>query len=129
MMQKIDVKSKNKETKNIYLEKIGDREWIFNYESVTSIMDRFNNSVEDMENGKYEKAAASFQRIIEEEPLFLDAYCHLAIIFTWSGKSEEGDRILEKGIENILTLFPDDFFDRPNCLEWGFIENRPFLRS
>lgn len=115
--------------KNISLKKVADKEWQFIYKkSLNSLMNRLYDACDLMDNGFYEKAIPILREIIEKEPTFVDAYNQLGLALAWSGLEEEGQLILEQGIENILSLFPPNFFEDQNLLEWGWLDNRSFLR-
>lgn len=119
-----------KNEKSICLQKIGKNEWRFVYgKSFNSQMDIFDNACDLLDNGEYEKASTIFQYFMNEVPEFVDSYNHLALISSWKGQAKKARVILEEGITKTMTLFPNHFFEDKNRLEWGWIENRPFLRS
>lgn len=115
--------------KDIYLEEVGDKEWRFIYgKLLQSKMSRFEDACDAMDNGDHEVAMATFRTLIDEVPEFIDAYNQLGLALSWSGLEKEGQLVLEKGIEIAFTLFPNDFFVNQNRLEWGWLDNRSFLR-
>jgi tetratricopeptide (TPR) repeat protein len=92
------------------------------------LRDRFYAACDAMNSGDYEEAIAVFHAIIDEVPEYIDAYNQLGLALAWSGHEEEGQLILEKGVQTVLALFPRDFFEKHYLLEWGWLDNRPFLR-
>lgn len=118
--------------KDIYLENVANKEWRFIYsKSINSLRDRFDHVcdvMEDNDEDDLEWVINELQEIIHESPMYIDAYNQLALILLWDGYREEGQAVLEKGIKNIMSIFPDDFFESNNLLKWGWLENRPFLR-
>ena len=131
MLLKLVNKVRKKNEKNISLQEIAKNEWHFVYGETfgTLIMDVFDGACDELDNGEYDVASIVFQQLINEVPEFVDAYNHLALISLWSGQDKQAQLILEEGIEKAINLFPDNFFEEQNRLEWGWIDNRPFLRS
>lgn len=121
-------KPTNKVKKNIFLEGVGPKHWRIVYdESLQPLLERFEQACEYTDNGEYNNASLQCNQLIDAEPLFIEPYSCLALIAAWDNNEEEGKLILEKGIETVLAIFPENFFADHNKLEWGWQENRPFL--
>ena len=58
----------------------------------------------------------------------MDAYHHLALTLERMGKREEAFQAWRVAVEMALMFFPEHFFMEQDRLQWGFVENRPFLR-
>lgn len=121
---------KKSNTAHIFLESVGKNEWRFVYnKNFRKLLDEFYDACEIMDAGRYQEASLIFNKIINLAPEFFDAYNSLAMILMVCDQKNEGLICLETGFEKALTLFPKNFFEKPNKLEWGWLENRGFLRS
>lgn len=115
--------------KNIFLEKVGNKQWKFVYSKpLDSLMKEFEAACDIMDDGDYDVAIEKFREIIKEEPYFIDAYNDLGLSLSWSGFEKEAQQIFEEGIKKVLLLFPEKFFEDHHRLEWGWLDNRSFLR-
>lgn len=111
------------------LKEVCPHEWEFAYPGeYDKIMDYFHSGCEMMDEGDWEKAEEVFRKVLTEMPDHLDALHHLAMI-----KGERGD---EKGslstwgqaVRMGKSVFPKRFNPSLDRLEWGWLDNRPFLR-
>jgi len=112
------------------LEQVAPKEWKFvRLPQEEALDEEFDRAVELMEEGKYEEAEKLLRFIIEQCPYHMDAHHHLALL-KWEqmdmmGALEEWGKAVEMG----MASFPEDFVIGEDLLEWGWIENRPFLRA
>jgi tetratricopeptide (TPR) repeat protein len=60
-------------------------------------------------------------------PEFFEAYSQLGLTKLFAGHEDEWKPQLEIGLEKILPLFPKDFFESKQHLDWKYEENRGFL--
>ncbi len=112
----------------IIVKQIQPHEWIFDYPRLTmEVNDLLHNAIDGMRSDA-RTAKAQFRRLIKDYPEFLDAYHHLALTWHWEGKLDKAGEVWRQGIEFALKLFPAHFSMKEDRLEWGFVENRPFLR-
>ena len=112
---------------NLYLEKIGKNEWHFEWKKDISenMVEMFFNSIDVLENGDIKKARKMLENVIEKIPEFIDAWHHLSLLTDDKNKSKE---LNEKAVQIGLSKFPKEFNEK-SLLEWGWTENRPFLRA
>jgi tetratricopeptide (TPR) repeat protein len=68
-----------------------------------------------------------FNKVVYKVPIHIDALHHLAIILDNKGKLEEARKLWAKGIEIGRNAFSRKFIFGDH-LDWGWLENRPFLR-
>lgn len=114
---------------SISLQMTGKNKYHFVYsEAIYSIIDRFDEAIDQLETGDTDNANATFKILKDECPEFIDTYNHLAAVLMWKEKYRQAITILEEGLNKLLPLFPADFFNKSYYLEWAHIENRPFLR-
>lgn len=74
-----------------------------------------------------EKAyVAGLERLIQEEPDFIDAHAHLAYAWIEQGKPKKALDASLVGLARANRLIPEGFAGR---IEWGYLENRPYLRA
>ena len=89
---------------------------------------QFNALQENMYQTTFGDYEDTCKQIIKSEPMYLDAYAHAGMINLPPYLDDEEStaaRWYRKGLKVAMSLIPDDFEGK---IEWGFIENRPFLR-
>ena len=107
---------------------IEKHEWIMNLPRITEeVDDRLEEGI-DWIDGDPKHAAAIFLELIEKYQEHMDAYHHLALTLEKMGRKEEAFQTGKVGVDTALKCFPDHFSMERDQLEWGFVENRPFLR-
>lgn len=106
------------------LEEVGKNEWMFVWpKSSYKATDIFFEALDYASGGKMSKAKQLLKKALKVYPEHIDAMNHLAIM------SEEGsEKLNEKAVNIGLAVFPKDFNEKSK-LEWGWTENRPFLRA
>lgn len=110
------------------MKQVVDHEWVFVEPwELGEVYDQFDYGCELLENGKASQAEKLFNTVISKVPIHIDALHHLAIIFDDKGKSEEARQLWIKGVEIGRNAFSPKFTSGDH-LEWGWLENRPFLR-
>ena len=108
------------------LERVGPREWTFP-ESDGEVSDRFYTGCELWEEGKTAAALAIFQDLLQRHPEHLDVRNSLARYYEEIGQQDRAQALLEEAVTLGRRAFPRAF--RPgDRLEWGWLENPPFLR-
>jgi tetratricopeptide (TPR) repeat protein len=110
------------------MKQIADHEWMFVEPwELGEVYDQFDYGCELLENGKESQAEKLFNTVISKVPIHIDALHHLAIILDGKEKSEEARQLWTKGVEIGRSVFSTKF-TYGDHLEWGWLENRPFLR-
>jgi tetratricopeptide (TPR) repeat protein len=69
---------------------------------------------------------AGLERLIREEPDFVDAHAHLAYAWIEQGKPKKALDASLAGLARANRLIPEGFAGR---IEWGHLDNRPYLRA
>ncbi|GLU34025.1 hypothetical protein WKR88_12440 [Trinickia caryophylli] len=68
----------------------------------------------------------ALQRLLAREPNFIDGHAHLAFALHEQGKPKKALEAALAGLSVANRLIPEGFAGR---IEWGHLENRPFLRA
>lgn len=112
----------------IILRQMEKHEWLFTLPRITeAVDDRLEEGIEWIDADP-ERAATIFMRLIDEYPEHMDAYHHLALTQEKMGRKEEAFQTWKLAVGTALKFFPEHFSMKHDRLEWGFVENRPFLR-
>lgn len=69
------------------------------------------------------------EKLIKEDPDFLDTYLLLLNILEDEGKFEEAAQILDEAFNRAVNLITDKNGNWPDMLEWGLLENRHIIRT
>ncbi len=111
------------------LEQVGSHEWQFVYpEAYEELMEEFHQGVELLEGGRLKKAERIFRRTLAQMPDHLDALHHLALVLDEQGRKTIARTVWEEAVGIGRAAFPAGFDPLRDRLEWGWLENRPFLR-
>jgi len=108
----------------------GDWQFVFPREMYDrSIYRKFDKALELL--GKDEDGCQTkLEDLISEYPeSHIDAYNHLSISFRNSGKFKEAFCAVLMAHTIGLSVIPIELLNGDGKLEWGFLDNRPFLRS
>lgn len=112
------------------LEQVGEKEWRFVAPAcVQSLMSGLNEALEIWEAGQERTAERMLRGIINRCPNHMDALHHLALIMENYGKNLEAYLMEKEAADMGLEALRGKFDFRSNKLEWGWLENRPFLRA
>ncbi|MEM0466076.1 MAG: hypothetical protein QXX20_00530 [Candidatus Thermoplasmatota archaeon] len=110
------------------MKSVGDHEWVFLEPlEFDDVYDSFDVGCEFLEKGAVGKAERLFRDVLRKAPLHIDALHHLAIILDEKGQETEALQLWEQGVAIGRQAFPKTFAPGDR-LEWGWLENRPFLR-
>ena len=112
------------------LENIGNKEWRFVEIPYETEM-KFNDLLDARDLGSVTPAEMERQlrELLHEAPNFIDVYHHLAMLLDQCGKSQEAQLLWQQAVNIGMQCFIGQFSSAGNKLEWGWLENRPFLRS
>lgn len=112
------------------LENIGNKEWRFVEIPYETEM-KFNDLLDARDFGSVTPAEMERQlrELLHEAPNFIDVYHHLAMLLDQCGKSQEAQLLWQQAVNIGMQCFIEQFSSAGNKLEWGWLENRPFLRS
>lgn len=116
------------------------KDWRFESpELPESVMEKFHD-VLDMafsdfggvyhDDPKALKSAETWLRgLVRKYPYFIDGYHHLAMILEETGSNDEARLLWERAVNIGLQCVIERFCGAGNNLKWGWLDNRPFLRS
>jgi tetratricopeptide (TPR) repeat protein len=95
-----------------------------NYRAVT---EAFDELLEAREGGHIPETryVAGLKALIEQHPDYLDAHAHLGYALLDLGKAKAALEACERGTAVADSLVPSGY---DGLIEWGSLENRPFLR-
>lgn len=112
------------------LEDLGNKEWRF-AEIPHEVEMKFNELLDARDCGGVTPAAMERQirGLLCEAPNFIDAYHHLAMLLEERGKEQEAQLLWLQAANIGMQCFIEKFSADGNRLEWGWLENRPFLRA
>jgi len=111
------------------LSRVAPHEWEFVYPDISGdLMDQFHAGCELYEEGDLDEAERVFRAVLAEMPDHLDALHHLALVLSERGFDDQARDLWEQAVRIGHKAFPQDFQLGRDRLEWGWLENRPFLR-
>jgi len=111
------------------LEKVGPALWEFVYpEEFKRRWDALDDAVDLLRAGLLKDAEKDLKRILKDLPDHLDALHHLALVKEELGDNESAFHLWEQAVSLGKKAFPDKFKLGRDRLDWGFLNNRPFLR-
>lgn len=114
----------------IILHNIGNDEWIFEDTLVDFYVHEELDVAIDLWHSKMSnEATVLIKNIISKNPYHIDAYHHLSMIYTESGLDLEAYLCCSEAVRIGLSAMPEAFSWGTSKLEWGHIDNRPFLRA
>jgi tetratricopeptide (TPR) repeat protein len=103
-------------------------QWVFDEPpDVYDAYDPFDAGCNLLDVGNVEKAEKLLAEVVTNVPTHMDALHHLAIIYDGKGKHDEALKLWKNGVAIGKQALPKTF-SSADRLEWGWIENRPFLR-
>jgi len=114
----------------LQVEKLGPKEWKFKIPSLPKKLDdSFDRGIDLMGGENTREAEKIFRTVIKASPSHIDARHHLAMLLYDRGEILPALRTWVKAVDIGIRAFPREFSLGEDRLEWGWIENRPFLRA
>jgi tetratricopeptide (TPR) repeat protein len=111
------------------LSRVALHEWEFVYPAVyRALTDEFNAGCELLEQGDLKAAERVFRQVLVRMPDHLDAIHHLAMVLSERDALDPAHDLWDQAVRIGRKAFPRDFKPGRDRLEWGWLENRPFLR-
>jgi tetratricopeptide (TPR) repeat protein len=111
------------------LSPVAPREWEFVFPDVyNDLRDGFFSGCESYEKGNLDEAERSFRAVLAQMPDHLDALHHLAMVLSKRDLGAQALDLWEQAVRIGHKAFPLGFETGRDRLEWGWLENRPFLR-
>jgi len=113
----------------IKLENIGQDEWCFHTNCPDDIQMSFYDAMEEMDAGNLAATEERLRHIIQQYPEHIDAWHHLSLILARDGDDLLAWACTREAVHLGLDVFPGEFSWKTSHLEWGFLDNRPFMRA
>jgi len=111
------------------LSRVAPHEWQFVYsDTYDDLMDRFDAGCEFYEQGNLDQAEKVFKEVLGQMPDHLDAIHHLALVISERNLLDQAHDLWDQAVSIGRKAFSQDFKLGRDRLEWGWLENRPFLR-
>jgi len=111
------------------LSRVAPHEWEFVFpDAYNDLMDEFHSGCESYEEGNLDEAEKVFKMVLAQMPDHLDAIHHLALVLSERDLYDQARDLWEQAVRIGRKAFPQDFELGKDRLEWGWLENRPFLR-
>lgn len=70
-----------------------------------------------------------YRALLAEYPEFIDVYQHLALLLDETGREEEALQLWREAVALGFGCLPESFSMGRDRLAWGYLDNRPFLRT
>lgn len=102
--------------------------FVYPEERFDALVEEFDELLDTYQSGGLEDKpyVTALQRLLAREPEFIDGYAHLAFAWYEQGKPKKALEAALAGLGVANRLIPEGFAGR---IEWGHLENRPFLRA
>jgi tetratricopeptide (TPR) repeat protein len=111
------------------LSEVATHQWEFVYPVIYNrLMDEFHSGCDAFEEGNLFAAEKIFKSVLKQMPDHLDAIHHLAMVQSEQGQVDQARDLWEQSVRIGRKAFPPEFDNEKDRLEWGWLENRPFLR-
>jgi tetratricopeptide (TPR) repeat protein len=108
---------------------VAPHEWEFVFPNAyNDLMDEFHSGCESYEEGNLDEAEKVFKMVLAHMPDHLDAIHHLALVLSERDLYDQARDLWEQAVRIGRKAVPQDFELGKDRLEWGWLENRPFLR-
>jgi tetratricopeptide (TPR) repeat protein len=110
--------------------RVGELEWEFQTPRLTDeAYDRLHAAIEHYWAGEDVTAEATYRALIRDYPEFIDAHHHLALLLSYTGRTDEAYDIWHAATQLGLQHLPEPVLKGEEEIPWVFIDNRPFLRA
>ncbi|MBM2832418.1 MAG: hypothetical protein HW414_1470 [Dehalococcoidia bacterium] len=111
------------------LSRVALHQWHFVYpDAYSHLMDLFDEGCESYDEGDLDQAERAFNAVLAAMPDHLDAIHHLAMVLSERDLIYQANDLWEQAVRIGRKTFPKDFNPGEDRLQWGWLENRPFLR-
>lgn len=118
------------ESNRLSLEKFGKNDWVFNYPtSYNDTFDEFYEALDLFQANNFEIAETIFSNIAKENIDHIDVFHYLSLLYANTSRELDAYVYCREACRIGLDALPKDFNWSKATLEWGHMENRPFLRA
>lgn len=111
-------------------ERVGEQDWVLREpEAFRAVHDELDEAVEWLHAGQEKLAESLLRRIIDQHPLYLEAYYYLSVLFEHNQRPLEAYLAVCEAVRIGLDALPDDFRWETAQLSWYSHDNRPFMQA
>lgn len=104
--------------------------WVFSDDHITEqIDDAFDEAKDAWRAGQFLVAEKKFLALVERCPNHIDALHHLSIFYGEAGRDATSYVYSQAAVGVGLQAIPEKFSWTESRMEWGFLQNRPFMRA
>jgi len=102
--------------------------FVYPDERFAPLLDEFDDLLDAHQSGEMndKRYIAELNRLIGLEPDFIDLHAHLSFTFLEQDKPQKSLDAALTGLATGNRLIPEGF---SGVIEWGYVENRPYLRA
>ncbi len=93
-----------------------------------NLQDQVYEAIDKAEEDQNEQAIAKLEDVLGQAPDFIDAMYYYGLVLHDSGRYEEAKNVWQRVVDLGFKALPDTFSFGEDRLEYGWVENRPFLR-
>jgi len=112
------------------MQEIESGNWVFVEDFIPEeIHGDFELAMQALDIGRIDLAERRLKEVIKLCPTHIDALHHLAILYRQLDRDIEAFAFVQAAVGVGLNAMPDKFSWEKSRLEWGFLENRPFMRA
>nr|VFK47234.1 MAG: Transcriptional repressor TCF25 [Candidatus Kentron sp. TC] len=104
-------------------------DWEFRDSRAFSLDDELDRGIDFFGEGQFQLGETLFREIIETHPYHIDALHHLSILYEDTSREFEAYLCAREAVRIGLSAIPKEFSWTTSKLDWGFLDNRPFLRA
>lgn len=105
--------------------------WSFEEDSTftSEILERFDQALDIWAKGHDEEAEKMLHAVVAACPNHIDALHHLSLLYSGQGREVEAYIYCQAAVGIGLHALPQKFSWKTARMEWGWLENRPFMRA
>lgn len=112
------------------VQKIDKHTWVFDVVYNEDAADALGEALDDMAQGHVLAAEHHLTMLVDEHPEYVDAWTHLGLVYQSTGRILEAYLCCREACRIGLSVLAEEKFNwEKDSLDWGFIENRQFLRA
>ncbi len=102
--------------------------FVYPDERFAPLLDEFDDLLDAYQSGEMndKRYIAELNRLIRQEPDFIDLHAHLSFTFLEQDKPKKALDAALAGLAAGNRLIPESF---SGVIEWGYVENRQYLRA
>lgn len=111
------------------LEKLSGNSWVFEDSLPIDAHEACDNAIDLWHSGNFKVAEQSFLSLIHKYPTHIDAIHHYSLMLSMIDRDVEALLACRAAVSIGLETIPKEFSWETSTLDWGSIDNRPFMRA